>query len=193
MAFTQGQKTRSGLDDGVDRSKEPKTAEAAKPEEEADVPSIRPGESLSDFAARVDASIPVAGLINKTGKGGKDPAGLKAYRTRKEKKMHKLYDQWRAEEKKIQEQKEEELELAAERELENGTLWSGAGGPKDWDPVSKGEGKKKRKRGGKGQAKEEDPWEELRRKRGEAKVRLRDVAQAPPSLPKVSAKLPTRA
>lgn len=194
MAFTKGQTKRSGLDDGVDKSKGSKAAEKDKPEKEGAVPSIRPGESLSDFAARVDASIPVAGLINKT-KGGKDPLGLKQYRTRKEKKMHKLYEQWRAEERKIQERKEEELELAAERELENGMLWSGADGPRDWDPVSNGgKGKKKRKRGGKGAAKdEEDPWEELRRKRGEGKVRLGDVAQAPPSLQKVSAKLPINA
>lgn len=192
MAFSKNGKTRSGLDNGVDKKKESNTEDTSKPEEEAPAPSIRPGESLSDFAARVDASIPVAGLINKTSKGGKDPVGLKAYRTRKEKKMHKLYDQWREEEKKIQERKEEELELAAERELDEGTLWSGAGGPRDWDPVSNGgKGKKKRKRGSKGAAKEEDPWEELRRKRGEAKVRLRDVAQAPPSLQKMSGKLPT--
>ena len=193
MAFTKGQKTRSGLDDGLDELKEPKKEATDETEEEAATPSIRPGESLSDFAARVDAAIPVTGLINKTSKGGKDPVGLKAYRTRKEKKMHKLYDQWRAEEKKIQERREEELELAAERELESGTLWSGADGPKDWDPVSKGgKGKKKKKRGGKGRNREEDPWEELRRKRGEGKVRLRDVAQAPPSLQKVSEKLPTQ-
>lgn len=192
MAFAKNGKTRSGLDHGLDQKKSSKTADTAKPEEEVATPSINPGESLSDFAARVDASIPVAGLINKTTKGGKDPVGLKAYRTRKEKKMHKLYDQWRAEERKIQERKEEERELAAERELEEGTLWSGAGGPRDWDPVSNGgKGKKKRKRGGKGAAKEEDPWEELRRKRGETKVKLRDVAQAPPSLQKVSGKLPT--
>jgi hypothetical protein len=49
-------------------------------------------------------------------------------------------------------------------------------------------GRKKRKRG-KGSQKEEDIWRELERKRGEGKLRLRDVAQAPPTLPKVSAKL----
>ncbi|MBE3046522.1 hypothetical protein IMZ48_29140 [Candidatus Bathyarchaeota archaeon] len=205
MAFTSGKmKTRSGLDDGIDRrpkgakpGEEPKPEVEPKPEEETAVPTILPGETLSDFAARVDAAIPVAGLINKTGKGGKDPVGLKAFRTRKEKKMHKLYATWREEEVKIQDQKEEELELIAERELESGNQWSGAGAgaPRDWDPVTKGNGKK-RKRGGKGKNKEEDPWEELRRLRGEKKVKFGDVAQAPPSLQamsaKLSAKLPTR-
>lgn len=213
MAFTSGQKPRSGLDDGVQKTKKEKAKEKAKAkgqeqenekdkaetpskaeQEVAAVPTIRPGESMSDFSARVDASIPVAGLINKTTRGGKDPLGLKVYRTRKERKMHKLYDQWRAEEKKIQEMKEEELERVAERELEEDTPWASAGGPMAWDSVpkeGKSKGKKKRKRGGKGQDKEEDPWEELRRKRGEGKVKLRDVAQAPPSLQKVSARLPT--
>ncbi|SPN98884.1 uncharacterized protein DNG_01924 [Cephalotrichum gorgonifer] len=199
MAFTPGQKI-SGLDDGVDKkSKAKKQKETTKPEEEnIPVPSIRPGESLSDFAARVDATIPVAGLINKTARGGKDPLGLKVYRTRKEKKMHKLYDQWRAEERKIQEQKEEQYEEAAARELEDG--WTGADGTKganEWDLPPKEEGKKnkkkkKQKRGGKGaKDKEEDPWEELRRKRGEGKVKFGEVANAPPSLQKVAAKLPT--
>lgn len=218
MAFTGGQKTRSGLDDGIQKTKKEKAKERARakakeqgkdedkddeekeettdePEQKAPaVPTIRPGESMSDFSARVDASIPVAGLINKTARGGKDPLGLKIYRTRKERKMHKLYDQWRAEEKKIHEMKEEELERVAERELEEDTPYASAGGPMAWDSIpqeGKSKGKKKRKRGGKGKDKEEDPWEELRRIRGERKVKLRDVAQAPPTLQKVSGRLPT--
>lgn len=222
MAFTSGQKTRSGLDDGIQKTKKEKAKERArakekekekeqgqegdneekekeetanKPEKEVPaVPTIRPGESMSEFSARVDASIPVAGLINKTTRGGKDPLGLKIYRTRKERKMHKLYDQWRAEEKKIQEMKEEELERVAERELEEDTPYASAGGPMAWDSIpkeGKTKSKKKQKRGGKGKDKEEDPWEELRRIRGERKVKLRDVAQAPPTLQKVSGRLPT--
>jgi len=200
MAFASGKRIHSGLDDGAPKSvKKPSSSakktkevnEAKKTEEQVPAPSIRPGESLSDFSARVDAAIPVSGLITKTTKGGKDPLGLKVYRTLKEKKMHKLYDQWRAEERKVQERREEELELVAEREMENGSLLmtSGIDFMNSLDGGSKGgKRKNKRKRGKKAQ-KEEDPWEELRRKRGENKPRLRDVAQAPPVLPKVSAKL----
>ncbi|KAG8416002.1 hypothetical protein J3459_013879 [Metarhizium acridum] len=123
-----------------------------------EVPRIKPGEDMRSFSARVDTALPVAGLTKKTKtKDGKDSLGIKVQRTRKERKMHKLYDQWRAEERKIQEQKEEEREPA--RETGN---------------------KKSRKRKGKGR--EEDPWIELVRKRGEARIGLHDVAQAPPEL-----------
>ncbi|PKS05232.1 hypothetical protein jhhlp_008603 [Lomentospora prolificans] len=205
MAFASGKKIPSGLDDNATAKGKKSRASTKKcddigeqkgAEEPAAVPSIRPGESLSDFAARVDAAIPVSGLITKTAKGGKDPLGLKVHRTLKEKKMHKLYDQWRAEERKIQERREEELELAAEREMENGSLFMNSaldlGGSWDVDPQGSKKKKKKRKRGNKSQKAEEDPWEELRRKRGESKPRLRDVAQAPPILTKVSAKLPVQ-
>lgn len=201
MAFAAGKKFAPGLDNG-DRAK-PKNSEtrvkststmneAKKEDESFTVPSIRPGESLSDFAARVDAAIPVSGLIMKTTKGGKDPLGLKVYRTLKEKKMHRLYDQWRAEERKIQERREEQLELAAEQEMENGTLLSNSGLDLSdgWHANVQGSKGKKKRKGKKNLCRnEEDPWEELRRRRGEDKPRLRDVAQAPPILPKISAKL----
>ena len=192
MAIAQGKKTRSGLDDGQEPSsrkgkgkekgKEPTTTAEDMPE----APRIRPGEDLRSFAARVDAALPVAGLTKKTKiKDGKDEAGLKVFRTRKERKMHKLYDQWRAEERKIQEMKEEELELEAERELENdgaGVLTSSAfmDAPQD----ASGKKKKGRRRRGKVEQDDEDPWLALKKKRAEAKVGLHDVAQAPPELHK---------
>lgn len=173
MALSQGKKVKSGLDNGDGGKANPK-------ETSIETPKIRPGESMRMFTARVNAELPISGLTKKTVvKDGKDEAGMKVFRTRKERKMHKLYDQWRAEERKIQERREEEAELEAERELEN----DGAGITKytpwlDEDPGSKKKGRKRREQP------EEDPWLEVKRRRAEAKVGLHDTAQAPPELHK---------
>lgn len=177
MAAAQGKKTRSGLDDGVP---EP------KPKSDRDHPDpdlkIRPGEKMRDFAARVDAALPVSGLTRKTvAKDGKDEQGFKVWRTTKERKMHKLYAEWHEEERKIQERKEEEMEEAAERELENDA--AGITNPAFLLGDESGSGKKKKNKRGK-QGKEEDPWAILRKKRAETKAGLHDVVQAPPELHK---------
>ncbi|KAK1997060.1 hypothetical protein LX36DRAFT_609580 [Colletotrichum falcatum] len=200
MALASGKKQRSGLDNGETVNQKKKAAKKAaaagenkdqssghadKPE----VPTIRPGEKMSDFSARVNAALPLSGLVNKTERGGKDPLGLKVYKTRKERKMHKLYDQWREEERKIQEQKEEEMEEIAERELDeeiNGGTF-GNFGQTSAAFYELGQDKKKKKKKGKkskGTDPEEDPWAVLKKMRAEAKVGLHDVAQAPPELHK---------
>jgi hypothetical protein len=202
MAFAGGKRPRSGLDDGVmpkkksrKQKQKPESDTEAAPEAPVPTPKapealkIRPGERMSEFAARVDAALPISGLINKSERNGKDPLGLKIRRTNKERKMHKLYDQWHEEERKIQEQREEELERQAEEELEDeetGVSWKlnmeAAGGS------ASGTNKKKKKKGkrsrllGEAAEPEKDPWEELRKKRGEAKIGLNDVAKAPPEL-----------
>lgn len=204
MAFAGGQKLRSGLDDGnpapSKKKKKNNAAESAAAtetqtqNEKVEIPKIKPGERMSDFAARVDAALPVSGLANKGIKNGKDPVGLKVWRTRKERQMHKLYDQWREEERKIQEQREEAAELAEEKafeEEEAGIKWDG---DDDGETVGTSGKKKKKKKGkrarllGEAAAKEDDPWEELKKKRGEAKIGLNDVAQAPPELKKLTGK-----
>ncbi|KAF7562574.1 hypothetical protein G7046_g1562 [Stylonectria norvegica] len=172
MAHAQGVKFRSGLDDGND----------GKPvvKEKVEVPKIQPGEDLRSFSFRVNAALPVAGLAKKTAiKDGKDELGIKVRRTRKERKMHKLYDQWHAEELKIKDQREEDIELAAEKEMDEN--------PAGIMPVAAeaeegGTGKKKKRR--RGQADDDDPWAELKKKRGEAKIGLHDTAKAPPELNK---------
>ena len=177
MAFSKGKKVRSGLDDGLD--------EKAKTEPQEPVSQllrIRPGEDARSFSTRVDAALPISGLATKTKtKDGKDSLGLQVRRTRKERKMHKLYDQWRAEEQKIQENREEVRELAEERELENEEL-----GMQPENVIGRlsqsSKGKKGKKKHGK--TDDEDPWLELTRKRGETKFGLHDVAQAPPELPR---------
>ncbi|KAL6822434.1 hypothetical protein V8C40DRAFT_267476 [Trichoderma camerunense] len=181
MAVAGGKKIRSGLDDGqLDKT----TTKAT------DVTSeklqIRPGENLGAFASRVDAALPVSGLAKKTSTNaeGKDALGLKVYRTRKERKMHKLYDQWRAEESKIQEKREEELERIAERDLEDdaaGILTSAAF-------ENENSHTKKRKGGKRKRIVEEDPWLELKKRRGEKKAKVHDVVLAPPELHKVELK-----
>ncbi|KHN95422.1 uncharacterized protein MAM_06699 [Metarhizium album ARSEF 1941] len=175
MAFAQGKKSKPGLYNGESSRSRPQN-----PGNPAQIPRIKPGEDMRSFSARVDAALPVAGLTKKTKtKDGKDLLGINVKRTRKERKMHKLYDQWRAEESKIQQQKEEELELAASRELENDydDLFTDS----KWADTSElRASKKSRKR--KGKEPEEDPWLELARKRGEARIGLNDVAQGPPEL-----------
>ncbi|KAK2742248.1 urease accessory protein [Colletotrichum kahawae] len=203
MALSQGKKLRSGLDDGqpTKQKKKNKQAGKEKPDEpetgavdvvvKEAMPTIRPGESMSDFAARVNAALPLSGLVNKTAKDGKDPVGLKVQRTRKERQMHKLYDLWHEEERKIQEQREEEAEEAAERELDeeiNGGTFGTFGITRTsmQEPGQGGKKKKKKGKKGKGADREEDPWAVLKKTRGEVKTGLHDVVQAPPELPKIS-------
>lgn len=196
MAFASGRPTRSGLDNG-DAPKKKKKGKAdekkpapPKPEEKSTpVPdlTIRPGERMWDFSQRVDAALPLAGLVNKQVKDGKDPLGLKVRKTKKERKMHKLYEEWRAEDLKIKEQREEEKELEEEKAMEGdgmGVTWKLDMEEKN----SKGKKKKgkKSKHIGEDTGKEEDPWNEIIKKRGEAKVGLNEVAHAPPELVKPS-------
>ncbi|KAF5671522.1 urease accessory protein [Fusarium heterosporum] len=169
MSVASGRKVRSGLDDGEDGKSVKQKSEELK---------IRPGEDLRAFAQRVDASLPVAGLTKKTTvKDGKDEQGFKVYRTRKERNMHKLYAQWREEERKIQEQKDEAADEAIGQELEEDPTGQVAIARAILEEAS---GKRARRKGGK----IDDPWEELKKKRAEAKVHLHEQAQAPPELNK---------
>jgi hypothetical protein len=203
MAFAQGKKLPKGLDDGVKPTKaqkkrklaDEKAAAAGEGEVEVkqevvdsakvELPTIRPGEKMSDFSARVDAALPVSGLINKTAKGGKDPLGLKVGRTKTEKRMHRMYDEWRAEEARRQDKRQEALELAEEEEMdEDGQVkWkvdieAATGGKK-----KKSKGKKKKV--GEIDDGEDDPWAKIKRDRGETKSALHDVVQAPPTFSRV--------
>ncbi|KAH6987302.1 hypothetical protein BKA56DRAFT_576561 [Ilyonectria sp. MPI-CAGE-AT-0026] len=173
MSVANGKKVRSGLDDGND-------GKSVAKEVSQDL-KIRPGEDMRSFAFRVNAALPVAGLAKKTViKDGKDEAGFKVVRTRKERKMHKLYDQWRAEDQKIKDQREEEAAQAAEREIDDEGAGMTALATAELEEATS---KRKKKKSGRGKA-EEDPWLELKKKRAEAKVGLHDTAQAPPELNK---------
>jgi hypothetical protein len=201
LAFQQGKKLPKGLDDGVKETKAAKKRRIAaekdaepsdekkveeKVEEKTEMPTIRPGEKMSEFSARVDAALPVSGLINKGAKGGKDPLGLKVGRTKTEKRMHRMYDEWRAEEKRIQERKMDALEDAEEEAMdEDGQVkWK-----VDIEAQSEKKGKKKKKGKkrvlGEVEDGEDDPWAKIKRDRGEGKIGLNDVVQAPPTFTKV--------
>lgn len=192
MAFAQGKKLPKALDDGVKPTKAEKkrklaaaTAEGAADrvvEEKAEVISIRPGEKMSDFSARVDAALPVSGLINKSVRSGKDPLGLKVGRTKTEKRMHRMYDEWRAEEARIQERRQAALELAEEQEEDSDgqVRWKEQVPTESKTKSGKNKKKKKGKKIGEVDDGEDDPWQAVAAKRGEAKVAFGDVVQAPP-------------
>ncbi|KAL2266348.1 hypothetical protein VTJ83DRAFT_5700 [Remersonia thermophila] len=196
MALAEGKIPKNNLDNGdvppggKGNKKKAKTATASAPSE---TPSkedlkIRPGESLAEFNRRVDAALPVSGLAHKMVKNGKDPLGLKVWRTLKERKMHNMYAEWREMDRKIRERREEERELEEEREMEK-EMELGVSWKLEMEGAEGAGGKKKKKKNGKrtkyiGEeaGPEGDPWEEVKRRRGEKKVGLNDVAQAPPEL-----------
>lgn len=166
------------MDDGEDRrAKKAKTANNAKDSassEAAAIPKIQPGERMSDYNARVDQAIKVSGLVHK----GKAVEGIKERRTKKEKQMHKLYAQWREEERKIQEAKEEAREKQEEEDEENAAKYG--------ESIKVPEISRKGKRArviGESADKEGDIWASLKEKRGQ-KAKLGDVVQAPPELVK---------
>jgi hypothetical protein len=198
MLFQQGKKLPRGLDNGEKPAKKAKGAKGAKAGDGKDqvveptvakpeMPKILPGERLAEFNARVDQALPLGGLLTKTVKGGKDPLGLKVARTRKEKKMHKMYEEWREQDRKIKEKQQEALELAEEEEEEEGAV--------KWKIDSEIAEQKKGKKGKKGKKVlgeiddgDDDPWAKLRKARQEGPVKLNDVAQAPPQLVKIREK-----
>ncbi|EFW99784.1 hypothetical protein CMQ_102 [Grosmannia clavigera kw1407] len=161
----------------------------------ADAPEplkIRPGERMSDFAARVDAALPISGLVPK-GKAASDPLGLeKAFRTKKERKMHKLYAEWHEEERRLQERRAEEQDLAEEREME---LDESVGVKWRLDLQQSVKKAQQAAGGGGGSGSnsklDDDMWAELNRKRAATAAKavragIHDVVTAPPQLTKIN-------
>lgn len=196
MMFQQGKKLRSGLDDGIKPTKkQKKAAEAEKDGKTAvpvvdvskiEMPTIKPGEKMSEFSARVDAALPISGLINKTGKNGKDPLGLKVGRTKTEKRMHRMYAEWREQEEKIQDKRQEAMEIAEEEELDDqGRVKWKVDTNEDEQPGKKKKGKGKKKAIGEIDDGNDDPWAVLKKSRNEGPNRLGDVYKAPPTFTKI--------
>jgi len=199
MALTKaGTKRRSGLDDGLVKTKkqkkqqvlqeteknsEPKTEEQPKPS--APVLKIQPGESMAEFRARVDQALPLSGIS----KSGKKVAGVSDHRvTKHERHLKRLQQGWREEEARIRDKEAEAAELAEEDQEEHNALWEDA--TESHVPTASNGKKKKSKKGkrktvvGEVDHGSEDEWEALRRKKGERKG-LHDVASAPPTFTKV--------
>ncbi|POS83005.1 hypothetical protein EPUL_005312 [Erysiphe pulchra] len=197
MSLQQGKRLPKGLDDGIDTKRDRKKKKSLVQDtnrplievnNESENLKIRPGEKMSEFGARVDAALPVKGLINKSTRTIVGTLGSKDSRTRMEKRMHKMYDQWRQEEAKRIEQKQMMLELAEEEEMdEDGQVKWKIDIPKQ-SKCKKGKKKLKKKIViGENDDGEDDPWAKILKIRGEAKIGLHDVAQAPPifsNLPK---------
>ncbi len=189
MAYqTTGWKTPSGLDDGnpkkqsKKRKREPDTAESTKGNKQSQdlIPTIKAGERMSEFAARVNAALPVAGLVRNT---RKDPLGLKGSQTKMERRMQRMQKEWREVDAKRKEKLEEAMEEAEEENDEAGleqNVSQGAGGKK----AKKG---KRRKVIGEEGADDDDPWAVVKAARNEKAnglVGLHDVVQAPPQFSK---------
>ncbi|KAI8931911.1 hypothetical protein NX059_010813 [Plenodomus lindquistii] len=199
MALTKGSaKRRSGLDDGLVKTKKQKKQQAleeadsskseAQPAQQQINPTpalkIQPGESMAEFRARVDQALPLSGVA----KSGKKIAGVSDHRvTKHERHLKRLQKGWREEEARIREKEMEEAELAEEEQEELNAMWE----DKTEDLPTTVNGKKKKNKKGKRKAVvgevdngSEDEWEALKRKRGERKG-LHDVVSAPPTFTKV--------
>lgn len=187
MRQATDRKKLSGLDNGEPRKKKAKTsngqgeggkkeADAGSKKAKAEAPKIMPGERMSEFSARVNQAMPVSGLARK---GKANIEGMKERRTKKEKQMHKMYAEWRAEEAKIKEREEEAREKAEEEDEEKEAEF---GGQKIKFPESERAKKgRKKKEIGETDERDEDPWAVLKQQRGK-RAALNDVVQAPPEL-----------
>jgi len=187
----------SGLDNGDRPAKKAKTGAAGKPvaptkasadkklkdvAEQLQIPKIMPGERMGDFAARVDQAMPVIGLARK---GKVNIEGLKERRTKTEKRLHKMYAQWREEDVKIKEAAEEAREKAEAEEEEKAAAY----GEESIQIPS--EARARKKAIGEVDDGKDDPWAVLKDKREKPKG-LHDVVQAPPELVKPKEKFKTK-
>ncbi|KAL8736921.1 MAG: hypothetical protein Q9181_002200 [Wetmoreana brouardii] len=195
-------KTPRGLDDGNIPSKNNKKRKRDAVDTEAEdtmkpaVPKILPGEHMVDFAARVDQSLPVAGLVNRGKSVEKGPDGVEERQSRMEKRMQRMQKAWR----EVEARRKAKLAAAKEEaEVEDdfddqGVISSGA---RVFGKSKKGKRRKDRGDGG-GESEDEDPWavvaanrkreQEEKENRTGGLVGLHDVVQAPPKfskLPKV--------
>lgn len=203
MAFSNGTKPRrSGLDDGLVKTKKQKKAEqvaalaqssTAQPDTDA-IPQrpsakvetalkIQPGESLSAFRSRVDAALPLTGIT----RSSKKIAGMPDHRvTKHERKLKRLQKGWREEEARIRAKEEEAAELAEEDNDEMDAMWE----DKSTDLPSTTTGKKRSKKTkrkkvvGEIDNGSEDEWDILQRSKSVQKG-LHDVVSAPPVFTKV--------
>ncbi|KAK5204017.1 hypothetical protein LTR72_010607 [Exophiala xenobiotica] len=201
MAFQQaGKRLPSGLDDGTTSSKKSKSksksktnavSESQKPTAESTKTTtepnkqlkILPGERLSEFAARVDQSLPLTSIPRHQTRVNKIPGleKVKTPLTKHNKRLARLQSEWHNTEAKRRAAKEEQDDELADQREEDGLLWLGAGIDRD-KPVGK---KKKRPKGDD----DVDPWKQLEKKRreeGELRQKnLQDVVLAPPVLKSV--------
>jgi len=176
-----------GLDDGNARPNKKRKRGDAEPAEQRStkiketalpVPKILPGEKMSEFSARVNQMLPITGLSTK----GVKVEGMKERRTKKEKKMHKMYAEWREQDAKRKD-KIQEAEDKAEEDAAEDDEWDGPEPLKVLGGEDASEKTSKRKRRHGGGKDDDDPWAVLNARA--VKPKLYDVAQAPPEFVKV--------
>ena len=181
MALRATGRRPSGYDDGArptKRQRIERTGPQAGNQQRAEV-KRQPRERFSDFASRVDQSLPITNLSRK----GKKMPEIKERATRLQKKITRMQDAWRLEEARRKEKREEALD---EAELENAI--NGAQEPAS---VTSRKNKKKRNGGSANDDEDDDPWAKLKASRGQRNA-LTDVAKAPPNfkrVPKASLKM----
>ena len=141
---------------------------------------ILPGERLSDFALRVDQTLPLSSIPKHSTKETVKIPGLKQKQnlTKHNKKLLRKQGQWREEEKRRKEKEEEKAEEWEDQREEDSLLWN------DVDGVRYAR-KGKRKRG-KESGEEGDIWKALARKKTEGKaLTVQEMAKEPPMLGRV--------
>lgn len=197
MLRTAGKHFGSGLDNGDEpRGKKrkrnddaPKAGDTNGGAEKKDTPEpepqyidpekesikILPGERMSDFKARVDRSMPIAGLSKRNTRPLIPGVKLKERETAHTKNLKRIQKAWREEEAKIREKEQEAEELAQEEEEEKRARW----GDEVFDAVERE--RKGRKKGGK--KGEDDPWSVLNSTR-QHRQGINDIVHAPPTLKK---------
>lgn len=215
MAFQQGKKLPKALDDGVEMTSDRVQKSARKRKAESNCTNsmpprattsaaqdgleIKPGESLSSFGARVDAALPLKGLKRKShiDKMGQQISSLGALKnvgiTRTEQRMQKMYAEWRKEEARLQEQRQEAIEVAEENNylfagFENWEQDMHQGARNQQQALQKKKKKKKKRKkiaaANDVEDNEEDLWRKMQRKNQEEQRGrgLHDVVLAPPKL-----------
>lgn len=167
---------------------ESQQTDALSKEAKQALPKILPGEKLSDFAARVDRTLPLSMMTKSS-----QPDGVKVRdhkMTKHEKHLRRLQAGWREEEARIREREE------AEREERAGEMEEQLEILKEWEAEARG-GKakkkgtvpKKKKKSAEGGAEDSgdddpDPWAKLKKRDQERQTNPFDFAQAPPQLTK---------
>jgi len=193
MAFHKTGKGPQGLDDGVQNTNKKRKRGGADPindermpfpaksEQSYEVPKILPGERLTDFSARVNQAIPIAGLAKKA----KNMDGIKERQTKHAKRLQKMQAAWREEEGRRKDRDEEQRELAEEEEDEQKAEYGDAALSGATSNLRRGrKGKRKGKQIGEISDEEEDPWQVVEERREKPKG-IFDVVQAPPTFTKV--------
>lgn len=134
---------------------------------------VQPGERLSDFAARVNQALPLSGLSRK----GKAVEGVKERQTKTEKRLQRMYAEWREQEQKRKDREEEFLEAQEEKDAELQTELGG----QSIHLTSEGRKAKRKRMLTEAVEGDDDPWAVLKTKR-DAPRGLHDVVQAPPQI-----------